>query len=53
VATQEVLHPGVQEEAQEDLPRMAQHHDEGHQWAPCPADLELAEMSPVHLCLFA
>src|SRR4029077_19038402 len=53
VATQEVPHPGVQEEAQEDLPRMAQHHDERHQWTPRPADLEMAEMSPVHLCLFA
>ena len=53
VAAQEVLHPGVREEAQEDLPRMAQHHDERHQRAACPADLEMAEMSPVHLRLFA
>ena len=51
VAAQEVLHPGVQEEAQEDLPRMAQHHHERHQRAPCAADREMAEMSPVHLRL--
>ena len=53
VAAQEVLHPGVREEAQEDLARVAQHHDERHQRTPCPADLEMAEMSPVHLRLLA
>ncbi len=53
VAAQEVLHPGVREEAQEDLARMAQHHDERHQWAACAADLKMAEMSPVDLRLFA
>ena len=30
---------------------MAQHHDERHQRAPCAADREMAEMSPVHLRL--
>jgi hypothetical protein len=53
VAAQEVLHAGVEEEAQEDLARVAQHHDERHQRTPCPADFEVAEVSPVDLCLFA
>ena len=42
----DVLHPGVREEAQEDLARVAEHHDERHQWPPRAADLEMAEMSP-------
>ena len=53
MAAQEVLHAGIEEEAQEDLPRVAQHHDERHQRTPRPANLEMAEMSPVHLRLFA
>ena len=53
VATQEVLHPGVREEAQEDLARVAEHHDERHQWTPRAADLEMAEMSPIDLPLLA
>ena len=53
MAAKEVLHPGVQEEAQKDLARIAQHHDERHQWAACAADLKVAEMSPVDLRLFA
>jgi hypothetical protein len=52
VATQEVLHPGIQEEAQEDLARVAQHHDERHQRAARPADLEVPTMSPVDWGLF-
>jgi hypothetical protein len=32
---------------------MAQHHDERHQRELCPADLEMAEMSPVQLCPLA
>ena len=52
MAAQEVLHPSVREEAQEDLPRMAQHHHEGHQRTPRAADVEVPEMSPVHLTLF-
>jgi hypothetical protein len=47
VSTQEVLHPRVEAEAQEDLPRVAQHHDERHQRTARPADLEMAEMSPL------
>jgi hypothetical protein len=53
VAAQEVLHPGIQKEAQEDLARVAQHHDERHQWAACPANREVSKMTPVDLCLFA
>ena len=41
VAAQEVLHAGIRKEAQEDLARVAQHHDEGHQRTPCPADLQM------------
>ena len=32
---------------------MAEHHDEGHQRTPCAADLKMAEVTPVHLRLFA
>ena len=53
MAAQEVLHPGIREEAQEDLPRVAEHHDERHQRAARPADGEMAEMPPVHLRLLA
>jgi len=52
VAAQKVLHPRVEEEAQEDLPRVAQHHHERHQRAPGATDLPMAEMRPVHLRLF-
>jgi hypothetical protein len=30
VAAQEAVHAGIEEEAQEDLARVAEHHDEGH-----------------------
>ena len=53
MAAQEVLHPGVEEEAQEDLPRVAQHHDERHQRTAGAADLQMAEVPPVDLRLFA
>jgi hypothetical protein len=53
IAAQEVLHAGVEEEAQEDLSRVAQHHDEGHQRPPRTADVEMAEMRPIHLRLLA
>ena len=53
MAAQEVLHPGIEEEAQEDLPRVAEHHDEGHQRTPRAADLEMAEVAPVDLGLLA
>ena len=53
MAAQEVLHPGVQKEAQKNLPRMTEHHDEGHQRPPRAADLEMAKVAPVDLPLFA
>ena len=53
MAAQEALHPRIQEEAQEDLPRVAQHHDERHQRTPGPANLQVAEVPPVHLRLLA
>ena len=51
MAAQEAVHPGVQEEAQEDHAAVAEHHDEGHQRAPGAADLQMAEVAPVHLRL--
>jgi hypothetical protein len=61
MATQEVLHPGVREEAQEDLARVAEHHDErisGRRARPIlgsspRTSLEMAEMSPIDLSLLA
>ena len=53
VPAQEVLHSGIKEEAQEDLPGMAQHHHERHQRTPRAADLQMAEVRPVHLALLA
>jgi hypothetical protein len=51
MTAQEAVHPGVQEEAQEDHAAVAEHHDEGHQRAPRPTDLQVAEVAPVHLRL--
>jgi hypothetical protein len=53
VSAQEILHASVEEEAQEDLARAIQDHHERHQRTACPTDLEMPEMSPVNLCLFA
>ena len=53
MAAQEVGHLRIEEEAQEDRPREAQHHDEGHQGALGLANGELSEVSPVHLGLLA
>ena len=53
MTSQEVLHTGIEEEAQEDLARVAQYHDEGHQGTARTADREMAEVSPVDLGLFA
>jgi hypothetical protein len=52
MAAQEVLHAGVEEEAQKDLPREAEYHDECHQGAPRPTNHQMAEVSPVALRLF-
>ncbi len=49
----QVFDPGIEEEAQEDLPRVARNHDEGHQRAARPADHQVSELSPVRLDLFA
>ena len=38
MAAQKVLHAGIEEEAQEDLPREAEHHDKGHQGPARPPD---------------
>ena len=46
---QEVLHACVEEKAQEDLARVAQHHDERHQRTSGPADLEVPEVAPIDL----
>ena len=53
MAAQEIGHLRIEEEAQEDRPRVAQHHDKGHQGALCTADGEFAEVAPVGLCLLA
>ncbi len=53
MAAQEALHPGIRKEAEKNPPRVAEHHDEGHQRSPRAADLKMAEVTPVNLCLFA
>jgi hypothetical protein len=52
MAAQEVLHAGVKEEAQKDVPREAEYHDECHQGASRPTNHQMAEVSPVALRLF-
>jgi len=51
MAAQEALKRGVEGETQEDLPRVAEHHDEGHQGPHRTADRVLAEVSPIDLPL--
>ena len=53
VAAQEAVHAGVQAEVHEQVARVAEHHDEGHQRAPGPAHRVVAEVGPVDLGLFA
>ncbi|MNL70276.1 hypothetical protein D3C87_1952520 [compost metagenome] len=53
MASQEAVHAGIEEEAQVDLPRPRQHHHEGHQRPAGTADLQMAEVTPVDLSLFA
>ena len=53
VTAQEVLHLGVEEEAQKNLARVAQHHDEGQQGTTRAADHEMTKMPPVDLPLLA
>ena len=51
MAAQEALQARIEEEAQEDPARVAQHHDEGHQWPAGATDGEMAEVTPVDLAL--
>ena len=53
MAAQKAVHASIQAEVQEDAPRVAQHHDEGHQRTAGLANLHVAKVTPVHLCLFA
>ena len=53
VAADEAGERGVEVEAQERIPRVAQHQDERHQGALGPTDGELAEVRPVDLALLA
>jgi hypothetical protein len=53
MSAQEALQARVKEEAQEDLTRVAQHHDKGHQRPAGATDGEMAEVAPVHLGLLA
>ena len=46
MAAQEGLHAGIEEKAQEDLARIAQHHDEGHQRTAGATNREMAEVPP-------
>jgi hypothetical protein len=51
VAADEARHVGAEGEAEKDLARVAEHHDEAHQRARGAADLKLAEVPPVDLRL--
>ncbi|MER8970635.1 hypothetical protein NKI25_34455 [Mesorhizobium sp. M0808] len=53
VTGQKRFHPCIQKETQEDPARVAQDDDEGHEWAPRPANLQMSEVAPVRLGLFA
>ena len=53
VTAQEVLHARIEEEAQIDLARPRQHHDEGHQRTACAPDRQVPEVPPVDLGLLA
>src|SRR6516165_4758871 len=52
MAAQEVLEQGIEKEAQEDRPRVAQYHDEAHQGPLGTADRVSAEVRPIDLTLF-
>ncbi len=53
MAMQEVAHGRTEVEAQEDAPRVAEHHHEAHQRALRAPDPDLAEVSPIDLGLLA
>jgi hypothetical protein len=51
MAKQEAVHARVQTEAQEDAPRVAQHHHKGHQRTLGATNEQVAEVTPVRLRL--
>ena len=53
MTTQKAFQACIEEEAQEDLARVTQHNDEGHQGAASAADHEMSKMPPVDLRLLA
>src|SRR5262245_57474515 len=53
MAAQKVLHCGIEEEAQVDIARITEHHDEGHERPYRPADFELPEVGPINLTLLS
>lgn len=53
VAAQERLHPRIEEEAQEDAARVAEHDHERHQRPACLADGQMTKVPPIDLPLFA
>ena len=53
MAAQEVVHRAVQIKSQEQVPRVRQHHHEGHQRPGRLADFDRTEVGPVALGLFA
>jgi len=53
VTVQEARHRSVQIKAQEQVPRVGEHHDEGHQRTARAPDRDRAKVRPVNLTLFA
>jgi hypothetical protein len=53
MAAQEILRAGIEEEAQEDVARIAQYQYEGHERAARATDRYVSKVTPVALCLFA
>jgi hypothetical protein len=53
MAAQEAVHLGVEAKAQEHSPRVAQHDHEAHERALRATDLQVTEVTPVHLHLLA
>jgi hypothetical protein len=53
MAAQEVVHRAVQIKSQEQVSRVREHHDEGHQRPRRLADGDGSEVGPVALRLFA
>ena len=53
VCSQEVRHTRIEKEAEKDLARIGEHHDEAHEFSPGAAYLKGSEVCPVALHLFA